>query len=307
MDFAFFKKPAFKYASAGFALAIVGYGMLCVGRPIAQEFNESFAMKEFREYGVVGTYRKHFFSFFDRIQGLSHLEAENDALKVQIAKLEAEQTIEEATKAERDIASLNSMLEKHVKSQTGSKAARVPQSIGYEMPGHLTSSELYPLALAYFRKQEFVKSATILDHLLTLPDNRRYETAENYLMSGISWYHLKNYNLAHKQINEAKKHSIAKNVIHRQSVLWDALVEKAEGKARSAQLKLLHFIGEYPHSEESSWINGGRSPAREDVGHEGHNLPMREVKEEAKTESDEAQASAKDSTSEPKEEQHESH
>ena len=46
------------------------------------------------------------------------------------------------------------------------------------------------------------------------------------------------------------------------------MIEKAEGHGKVAQAKLLHFIGQYPHSSESDWINGGRAPARVEGTHE---------------------------------------
>jgi hypothetical protein len=160
------------------------------------------------------------------------------------------------------------VLEKKVKEQAGSNEAHLPQVIGYQVPAHLVPSELYSLSLAYFRKQEYEKTVTILAYLFKLPDDRRYQTAENYLIGGISWYHLKNYSIAEGNIALAKKGSLPSTTTHRQAMLWDAMTEKASGKEKIAQTKLLKFIGDY--SVESAWINGSRNPARvEEVGHEG--------------------------------------
>jgi lipoprotein NlpI len=234
----------------------------------------------------------HFFSFVDRFHGLAHLEEENEALKAQLAEMDKKQTLAESDLAERELASMNELLEKKVKEETGSAEARLPQTIAYEVPKHLMPSELYPLGLAYFRKQDFEKTVAIFDHLFKLPEERNYETAENYLMSGISWYHLKNYTLSRKHIQEALTRSHVNDNVHRQGMLWVVLVEKAEGKNAIAQTKLLNFIGQYPHSEEGQWINGGRKPA-------AHPEP-KEVKseaEEAKSEASEAK-DEKENTSE---------
>jgi tetratricopeptide (TPR) repeat protein len=268
MGFQFFHKPAFRYASAGFAVAIFGYLGYSIGVPVGQEFSDSFAMKEFKQYGVVGTYRNHFFSSFDKFQDLAGLATENENLKAQLALIEKKQTLEDTDRTERDLASMNELLEKKVKEQGGSGEARLPQTLGYEVPPHLMPSQLYTLALAYFRKQEFEKTVGLLDHLFKLPDDRHYETSENYLLSGISWYHLKNYTIARAQIHEANQRSKVYDTVHRQALIWDAMVEKSEGKNQVAQAKLLHFIGEYPHAIESTWINGGRAPARADSSHE---------------------------------------
>jgi tetratricopeptide (TPR) repeat protein len=265
MGFHFFKKPAFKYALSGFVTAIVGYGIYSVGVPVAKELNSSFAVREFKEFGVVGTYRKHCFSFVDRFHNLAQLESDNDSLRAQLALLDQKKTLEEAGIAERELASMNEVLEKKVTEETGSPVAHLPQTIVYEVPNHLMPSELYPLALAYFRKQDFEKSVAIFDHLFKIPEDRRYETAENYLMSAISWYHLKNYKLSRNDVAEALKRSHEAEDVHRKALLWDAMVEKAEGHATVAQAKLYHFIGQYPHSEEGEWINGGRKPAEKEA------------------------------------------
>ena len=274
MRFSFFKKPAFRYATAGFVSAIFGYVGYSIGVPVGQEFADSFAMKEFTQYGVVGTYRKHFFSAFDKFHDLENLSIENENLKAQLAGIEAKQTVEEDTRTERELASINSVLEKKIKEQGGSGEARLPQTIAFEVPEHLTPAQLYTLALAYFRKQEFEKTASILDALFELPENRHYETGENYLMSAISWFHLKNYTIARTQIREANQRSHVYDTVHRQALLWEAMIEKAEGKSKVAQAKLLYFIGQYPHAIESTWINSGRSPASREVTHEisGHHL-----------------------------------
>jgi tetratricopeptide (TPR) repeat protein len=263
MSFSFFHKPAFRYAAAGFAVAIFSYVGFVVGVPVGHEFADSFAMKEFKQYGVVGTYRKHFFSSFDKFHDLANLENENEALKARLALLEQKETMAEDQRAERELASMNQVLEGKTKEQGGSGEAHLPQTLAYEIPPRLMPTQIYTLGLAYFRKQEFEKSAVIFEYLFKIPEEHRYETGENYLMSGISWYHLKNYVMARKQIKEANTRSKVYESVHRQALLWDAMIEKAEGKTTVAQNKLLQFIGQYPHATESTWINGSRAPANE--------------------------------------------
>jgi len=262
MSFDFFKKASFRYATAGFSAAVVGGLLYYVGVPVAREFNDSFAMKEFRQYGVLGTYRHHFFSCFERFHDLANLENENESLKSQLALLEKRATLENSEKAEQELAAMNSILEKKVKLQAGSEDAHLPQSILYQVPPHLTPAQLYTLALAYFRKQEFEKTVTLLNALFELPADPRYQTAENFLLSGISWYNLKNYELARKNVDASVGHSSVKEDVHRQAMLWAAIVEKAEGKNQLAQARLLRFIGDYPHTAEARWVNGGRAPAK---------------------------------------------
>ena len=257
----FLKKPPVRYTVAGFLFALGSYGGFLLGRPIVREYQSSFAAKEFHQYGVVGTYQKHFFGFVSRLQGLANLERENEELQSRLAELDRKTTLEATATAERDLASLNEHLESKLKDETGSAEARIPQSVTYELPEHLNHPQLYSLALGYFRKQEFEKSAVIFTALLEFEDDHVYLKPENFLMDGISWFRLKEYNRANKAVLEAEKKSAKNDPVHRQALIWHALIEKTLGHEKIAQVTLLNFLGQYPHSEEGRLINGERKPA----------------------------------------------
>ncbi|MBC7396156.1 MAG: hypothetical protein H7333_01835 [Bdellovibrionales bacterium] len=245
----------------GLIASVTAYGAWSIGKPVYLEYQSSFAAKEFKEYGVIGTYKRHFSFFAGGMHKLSVLEQENEELQNRVAELEKKTTLNETAQVERNLASLNERLELKLKEDTGSNAARIPQGMTYEVPEHLTHQQLYTLGLGYFRKQEYEKSALIFTYLLNLQDDKVFERAENYLISGISWFHLKDYNRASKLVAEAQKHSLKANPIHREAILWQAMVEKALGKEKLAQSTLLSFVGQYPHSEEGQMINGSRKPA----------------------------------------------
>lgn len=259
------KKPFFVYGFAGLTASISAYVGWSLGKPVYLEYQDSFAAKEFREYGVMGTYQKHFFAFAGRLHGLAGLEHENEELQNQVAQLEKKTAQTDNAQAERDLASLNEHLEMKLKSETGSAEARIPQSLTYQVPEHLNHNQLYTLALGYFRKQEFEKSAVIFSFLLSLADDHSYERAENYLLNAISWAKLKDYQRASKLVAEAQKHSLKADPVHRQAILWQAMIEKSLGKEKLAQSTLLNFIGQYPHSEEGQLINAARKPARSEA------------------------------------------
>ena len=247
---------------------MIAYGAWTIGSPVYHEFQSSFAMKEFKQYGLVGTYRHHFFSFLDRFAALSDLERENEELTQKLAQLEKQNTLLESSHTERELASLDHTIEADVKKQTGSQTAVVLESITYEVPEHVSNTDLYALALGYFRKQEYEKVVVLFHYLFTLKDDQQFMKSDNYLMNGIAWYHLKNYHEAHEQINLGIKNSTLDNPIHRTTVLWDALISQAEGNRSVTQAKLLKFLELYPHSEESRLINTQRSPAGETAHHE---------------------------------------
>ena len=257
----FFKSFGFRYSLAGFACSVIAYGAWTFGTPVYHEFSTSFAMKEFKQYGVWGTYHKHFFSFADRFKGLVGLEEENEALTEKVAQLEKENVVLQSEHTERELASVTKTTEESVKEKTGSETAVVLDSIEYKVPAHVSGAGLHALALGYFRKQEYAKSVVLFDHLVNLKEDPQFKTAENYLMAGIAWYHLKNYKEAHNQVDQALKASSTTHSVHRSALMWDAMITKAEGNPKETQAKLLKFIELYPHSEEAKWINTRRSPA----------------------------------------------
>ena len=257
----FLKSSGFRYSLAGFACSVIAYAVWTAGTPVYREFQTSFAMKEFKEYGVLGTYHKHFFSFADRFDHLVGLEEQNEALTQKVAELEKENVLLDSGKTERELASVNEKTEETVREKTGSETAVVLESIEYKVPSRVSSTGLHALAVGYFRKQEYLKSVVLFNHLLSLKDDAQFQTAENHLMSGISWFHLKNYKEAHAQVDQALKTSKVEQAVHRSAFLWDAMIMKAEGKRVDTQAKLLKFIEIYPHSQEATWINTRRAPA----------------------------------------------
>jgi hypothetical protein len=254
------KKSKLKIALA----LILGTGFVWfAGVPLFLEFKGSFAMQEFKERGVLGTYQHHFLGFFGQVNELAVLDRENDKLTQKLAHLEKKVVLTEARNAERDLAALNEMVEDRLRDDAGSELAVAQKNIDFEIPKNLSYNQLQVLSLSYFNKKDYGPSALILNHLLTLKEEARYRTPENHLLSGISWYKLKHFHLAAAAFKEAKASSHPADAAHKNSMVWLALVQKSLGKRVLAQDSLLKFLELYPHSEEASMINGGRRPARE--------------------------------------------
>jgi tetratricopeptide (TPR) repeat protein len=257
----FIHKPAFRYALSGFFCAIGLFGLVRFGRPVAEEFGSSFAMKEFRTLGIYGTYKHHFFSFVDRVDEFAGLDRENDQLNRRLAELEKERVLHDAARATRDLASLNDTLEESLRNEAGSELATALNSIRYEVPAHLAGHQLHALALGHFKREDHEKAAVILHHLLNLKEDSQFRNAGNHLMCGISWYQLKNYHLALRSFKETEKLSSRGDALHRKAVFWQALVYRALGKKEMAEKSMLRFIEWYPRSPEADWLNGKHSPA----------------------------------------------
>jgi len=258
-----FQKPAFRHALAGFICAVGLFGLYRVGTPVVEEFRGSFAMKEFKQYGVYGTYKRHFFSFVDRLDEFAILDRENRQLNKKLAELEKDQILGDAARATRDLASLNETLEESLKNEAGSELAIALHSIKYEVPSHLAVHQLHALAVGHFRREDHEKAARVLHHLLGLKDDPQFRKPENYLMSGISWFHLKNFNLALRDFRESIRLSPKGEAAHRKTMFWQALCYRSLGKKTQAENTMLHFIELYPGSEEADWLNGKRRPASE--------------------------------------------
>ncbi len=245
------------------ALVVFGALVWFAGVPLIREFQGSFAAREFREKGVLGTYHHHFLRFFGQVDELAVLDQENDKLVQKTANLEKKVILSETRNVERELATLNEMVEERLRDDAGSELAVAQKNIEYQIPKNLSYNQLQVLALSLFKKKEYGPSALILQHLLTLKEEARYRVPENYLLSGISWYHLNHFHLAAQSFKEARDNSHPVDDSHRNAMVWLALVQKSLGKRVLVQDSLLKFLELYPHSEEAAMINGGRRPARE--------------------------------------------
>ncbi|NDG85228.1 MAG: hypothetical protein EBX52_09375 [Proteobacteria bacterium] len=257
----FIDKPAFRYSVAGFLASVACFGLWKAGVPVYHEFMDSFAMKEFREKGVVGTYRHHFFRFAGQLEDLARLDHENDELMQKVADLEKRSTLLENRQVEREIASVTEKVEETLRDQAGSELATAMATIKYEIPKNLSYAQLHALALGDFKTGDYEKSALILNHLLNLKEEQKYRVPANHLLSGISWFHLKNYHLAMRDVLEAKRGSNPADSIYQSAMLWESMIEKSQGKLADSQQTLLKYLELYPHSDEARFMNEGRKPA----------------------------------------------
>ena len=274
-------KPAFRYSLTGFLVSVAGFGLWKVAVPVYHEFMSSFAMKEFREKGVLRTYRDHFFRFGGQLDDLARLDYENDELHQKVADLEKRSTLLENRQVEREIASVTEKVEETLRDQAGSELATAMATIKYEIPKNLSYAQLHALALGTFKTGDYEKSAVLLNHLLNLKEEPKYRVPANRLLRGISWFHLKNYHLAMRDVQDAKKGSNPADETYQSALLWESMIQKAVGKKGESQATLLKFLELYPHSDEAGFVNGGRKPARvESREEESHEETSHEKKQQ---------------------------
>ena len=281
-------KPSVKYGLAGLATSFVAFFAWMIVVPVYHEYQSSFAAKEFRQYGVLGTYKKHFFSFLGNLDEMRELDADNIRLNQKLAALEMKIEVKEATLAEHDAERVTHETSERLKKESGSELARVLSSIEYRPPSHLLPNELYVLGLGYFRKGEYEQAAVIFSQLIHMKEESAYQKPQNYLMCGISWYKIKELRLAEENFSAAKKTTTIEDPIYRTADLWNAFLFETKGKKHEAQEVLTSMIARFPHSDEVQWVNGNRKPAAKDSYHEQaenhvqHALPQDEAKDEVK-------------------------
>lgn len=261
----------FHYGLAGLASSLVLYGFgLGVVVPVFHEYQNSFAAKEFQQHGVLGTYQRRFFSTWGKLKELQDIDLENQRLQSKVATLEKDQTLYQSSEHAHQAEVLTEKVKHQLHQQGGSELARTSSGIQYEVPNHLLGHQLHVLAVGYFRKADFEKSAMIFAHILDAKNETRFRSAHNYLMCGISWYKIKNFKRSEACLAHALELSEPGSGLQRKTLLWKSFIAQSTGHKKEAQHILDAMIAKFPHSEEVRWVNGhgrfaDRTPARQEV------------------------------------------
>ncbi len=261
----FTTNKSFKYAIAGFGTSVIAGVLFYVGKPVVMELNDSFAIKEFKQIGIVGTYKKHYHKLFDQLETLANADAREQHLVRELASVQKDFEVEKAKNAEDEASSQTHEIAERLKTEAGSSLARIPDGIEYEAPTEILPHQLQVLGIEYFRKHDYEKSAVIFHELFNLKGDVGYQKPENYLISAISWYKLKHFEKAADYLKLTQKNTAPGSQWHRQSLVWQAMLEKARGNQKASQQVLTQLLSYYPQSEEANWINHSRTPASKKV------------------------------------------
>ena len=251
----FFHRKSVRYSSAGFLASVAVYGVGLAFHPVYQEYQTSFAAKEFKQHGIYGTYKKHFFSFIDKLDEMKSLDHENQLLSEKLANLEKEIALEHSGEEEQEAKANTQEVAGRLHAEAGSDLARVVAAIDYSAPKNLLPNQLYTLGVGYFRKQEYEQAAVILSQLIELKEDTSYQKADSQLMCAIAWYKLNQFKLANEYLSQAKAKSEPSAAIYRTALMWEALTAQAQGKKFESQQMVTAIISRYPHSEEAAWVN----------------------------------------------------
>ncbi len=208
----------------------------------------------------------------EKFYAIRRAEIENERLKLENAhlRLKLESTQFECTT--RTSARATTEIEAQLAKQTGSRVGRTLASIAYKPPGHLLPQQLHTLAVQYFRAGELEKAAVNLTFLTGLEETDAFRTPKNYLMTGIAWYRLDNFELADDFFAKVLSAPESEENIqwHAQARLWRALVAKRTNKKSESQGWLRDLIDHHPHSMEAAWVNS--SEAAKHAENRGHEL-----------------------------------
>jgi tetratricopeptide (TPR) repeat protein len=201
-----------------------------------------------------------------KVDSLARAMDENERLRLENAHLklrvEGLQFDCQSRKAEKTTRSYELKLD----PQTGSQIGRTLASIGYRIPDQLAPDQLYVLGVSYFRAGENEKAAALLTFLTNLEDHATYRNPRDWLMTGVAWYRLENFEAAGKYFEKVVQSAGQReetHAYHAQALLWKALTASRTGKKAKAQYWLRELLDHHPYSREAQWVNAGKFGKRE--------------------------------------------
>jgi len=208
-------------------------------------------------------------SIQEKADHLSKTDQQNELLRLENQnlrlKLESFHYSCQANDAQKKTLTLAERLMK----ETGDHAGRTIASIHYSVPTNLLPSELYTLGLTYFKAKEDEKAAVIFTVLTDSEGDGAYKNAKNYVMAGVAWYRIDNFEMADRYFSKALSgEDLAENLPYRaQARLWRGLVAEKLKKHSESQKWLRDLVDHHPHSTEAAWVNNAkearRAPAKE--------------------------------------------
>ncbi|OFZ80693.1 MAG: hypothetical protein A2583_10520 [Bdellovibrionales bacterium RIFOXYD1_FULL_53_11] len=229
--------------------------------------------------GVVKTYGHAVESVQEKMDALSRSEQENEKLRLENANLrmQAENAVFDCRA--KDSSTRTRELEFKLSKETGAQVGRTLASIYYRPPTHLMPPQLYTLGVSYFKGREYEKSAVIFTFLTGLEDNNAYKSAKNYLLTGVAWYRLDNFEIADAYFEKVlRMQDGAENLAyHAQARLWRGLAAEKTGNHQKSQEWMRNLVDYHPQSTEAGWINLAKENKRQPAAGAGPKPEKRET------------------------------
>jgi tetratricopeptide (TPR) repeat protein len=195
-------------------------------------------------------------SFWDRWADLQKIDEQNHRLVAENQQLRAWLQETQTQCAAGEFKKQTSNLGRKALRETGMKVGRALATIDFQIPASLQPTQLHTLAVSYFRADDFEKSAVILGHLTHL-ETGQYRSAQDLVMTGVSFYKIDLVNLAREYFEQVVKLKPESRVLpyQAQARLWMALSYKKQGEPKKAQFWLGSLMDHHPHSKEAAWVN----------------------------------------------------
>jgi tetratricopeptide (TPR) repeat protein len=251
------KKPTQNSKTAAWVMSVIALTAFVFG---IYGYNRAKARRAAAEGQVASksifqVYKDAWVSTNDKAAEIQHalednerLRNENANLRVKIENLQFENQKKEASA---------------ITKEAGNKVTRTLASVSYQPPANLLPSQLYTLGVTYFKAHEDEKAGVIFSFLTGLEDNSAFRNARNYVMTGVAWYRLNNYEMADHYFDLAlQQPDDSENVRYQaQARLWRSLIAQHAGKKTEAQYWLKDLLDHHPHSREAAWVNSGAQEA----------------------------------------------
>lgn len=185
------------------------------------------------------------------------LRLENANLRLRNESLQFDCRASDAVAETRDI-------EIKLGKETGNKVGRTLASIQYRPPANMLPSQLYTLAATYFKNGDNEKAAVILTFLTGLEDSDAFKEPKSFLMTGVAWYRLDNFELADFYFGKVlEKESSGEGLQYQaQARLWRALAAQKTNKHTKSQFWLTELVDHHPQSLEAGWVNQAKEVKR---------------------------------------------
>jgi tetratricopeptide (TPR) repeat protein len=226
--------------------------------------SEGTAAQQQASRSVIQVYKDAWVSANAKAVEIQRAMEENEKLRNENANLRVKIEAIQFEDQKKESAKLTAEAGKKIEKEAGSPVARTLASVTYQPPGNLLPTQLYTLGMTYFKAHEDEKAGVIFSFLTGLEDNAAYRTARNYVLTGVAWYRLNNYEMADHYFDLAlQQPDDSENVRYQaQARLWRGLIAQRAGKKTEAQYWLKDLLDHHPHSQEAAWVNQSQEAQR---------------------------------------------
>lgn len=218
--------------------------------------------------GFFGRFADAFESVQAKVDAIRRLDLENSRLKLENSQLRVRLETSQFQCGVENSKHLTEKFGANLKGDTGSRVGRTLASIDYKVPTHLLPDQLHALGVSYLKAREYEKAAVLFTMLGQLPKDETYKSPAHRVLTGLTWYRLKNWDMAEFYFDQVIQLESEEALQYQaQARLWKALIAHHKGVPAQEQFWLQELVDHHPQSPEAFWVNprgsGARIPASE--------------------------------------------